>query len=729
MNSDISNTPFDIELAARWQAIYEATPIAITFWDETATMIDCNEACWKMFGYKSAEDLVKNWHKSAPKFQPDGTPSMEKVAETFDKTLKEGHFRHEFLQYTTTGEPVPLDVTHIYVKFKDSYMFVAYLQDLRPLRKADEKIRQTEQELKRIEIAEEESRAKTRFLARMSHEIRTPMNAVLGISEIQLQKSGHPLETEEAFLRIYNSSKLLLTIINDILDLSKVEAGKMDIVPVVYEMASLIVDTVQLNLMHIGSKKIDFELNIDENLPAYLIGDALRIKQILNNLLSNAFKYTHVGKVALSFGKEEETDGNIMLVISVKDTGQGMCKKQIDALFGIEFTRFNIQSNHAIEGSGLGMYIAHQLISLMGGNINVESTVGEGSTFTVYIPQKPLSNLMLGKKTAENLQNLELTQKALKRMKTLAATPMPYGKVLVVDDVDSNLYVAKGLMRPYKLHIETAQSGQEAISIIKSGKEYDIIFLDHMMPDMDGIETARVLRGMGYDRPIVAFTANALKGQMQMFLDNGFSGFISKPIDVNHLDSYLKRFILDKYGNTNHNTATDNLSDELTESFLRDARKAIDVLKPIAEKKSFNGNNLKDYITQTHAMKSALANVKEQELSEVASTLEQAGRQQNLEVIREETDYFLDRLWSIMDRYITDETEETIDEDPSFLHEQLQALQKACINYDIETANHILTELKTKRRSNKTKVLLGEIGAFLLHGDFEEAAVLAGRGE
>jgi len=407
-------------------------------------------------------------------------------------------------------------------------------------------------ETQRREVAEEESRAKTRFLAHMSHEIRTPMNAVLGIAEIQLQRGSPAPQTEEAFLQIYNSANLLRVIINDVLDLSKIESGKMEIIPATYETATLIGDIVQFNLMHFDSKKLAFTLNVDENLPACFIGDELRIKQVLNNLLSNAFKYTDEGEVNLSFEMESipETDtetGDTMLVIRVSDTGQGMTTEEIDSLFTREFTRFNMQGNRAIEGSGLGMSIAYSFITMMQGEIKVESILGEGSTFTVRMPQATKDDRVLGKEVADSLNRLEITQKLVKKPDHFTLDPMPYGRVLVVDDVDINLYVAEGILTTYEIVVEMVESGQGAVDKIKSGKEYDIIFMDHMMPDMNGVEATKIIREMGYTHPIVALTANALKDAAKMFMDNGFSGFISKPIDMEKLNVYLERFIRDKH--------------------------------------------------------------------------------------------------------------------------------------------------------------------------------------
>jgi len=286
---------------------------------------------------------------------------------------------------------------------------------------------------------------------------------------------------------------------------------------------------------------------VDETMPAYMLGDEIRIKQILNNVLSNAFKYTDKGSVSMYVHTEidDRNPDRAILVITVSDTGQGMDKEQVDKLFEV-YSRFNLEANRLTEGTGLGMSITRNLINLMEGSISVESEPGKGSIFTIRLPQGIEDSKQIGRKTAENLSKLHTT--GLTQMKRVQITrePMPYGKVLIVDDVDMNIYVAKGLMTPYELQIDSAESGFAAIEMIEKGNEYDIVFMDHMMPQMDGIETTKRLRDMGYTRPIVALTANAVVGQSNLFLNNGFDDFISKPIDIRNLNVVLNRMIRDK---------------------------------------------------------------------------------------------------------------------------------------------------------------------------------------
>ena len=394
-------------------------------------------------------------------------------------------------------------------------------------------------------VVEENSLAKSRFLARISHEIRTPLTAVLGIAEIQLQNPGLPLSIEEAFAKIHNAAGMLMSLVNDILDLSRIEAGKMVIVNSAYDVEDLIIDVVQLHLVYLGSKKVDFKVTADEGLPTTLVGDNLRIRQVIYNLLSNAFKYTEAGYVELSLSRDDYPgNGETMyFVIRISDSGYGMSAEQVQSLHK-EYVRFLEHKDRDTVGSGLGMPIVYSLLQLLDASIDIESSVGEGTTITVHIPQGIGSKTTLGPEAA-NLTNLNNLASSIIKKTKLEPEPMPYGKVLVVDDVDTNLYVARGLLMFYDLQIDTCENGLEAIKKVKSGKEYDVIFMDHMMPEMNGLEATQALRSMGYTKPIVALTANALIGQAEMFLQSGFDSFLSKPIQTVHLNATLLKYVRD----------------------------------------------------------------------------------------------------------------------------------------------------------------------------------------
>jgi len=597
------------------------------------------------------------------------------------------------------------------------------------------------------EKAEQSSRYKSQFLSLMSHEVRTPMNAILGITEIQLQDETMPPGMREAMDKIFNSGYLLLGIINDILDLSKIEAGKLELSPAGYDVPSLINDTVNLNIMQYEHKPISFNLYIDENIPLALFGDELRIKQVLNNLLSNAFKYTDKGEVSLSISAEYARQGEepqVTLVFRVTDTGQGMTDEQLDKLFD-EYTRFNTEANRTTTGTGLGMSITRQLVKMMGGDISVESELGKGSTFTVHLPQGIIGPGVLGRELAENVRQLNIGSVAhINNAPQFVREYMPYGKVLIVDDVETNLYVARGLLAPYGLSIETATSGFEAIEKIKGGSTFDIIFLDHFMPKMDGIEAVKTIRSLGYKNPIIALTANALAGQAEMFIKNGFDGFISKPIDIRQLNASLNKLIRDKHPpevvEASRKQAAKikaKFSAEKTQQasgpglaafFVRDAEKAIVNLKTIISYGFRRADDFRQYVINTHSMKSALANIGETGLSAIALKLELAGRAENTSVIESETPAFLKALSEVIEKNRPkedDERGEATDWDVVYLGQKLTDLQAACAVYDKGTAKAISVELKQKTWPHEIKKLLNTISEYLLHSDFEEAAKLA----
>jgi len=590
------------------------------------------------------------------------------------------------------------------------------------------------------------NKAKSDFLAKMSHEIRTPMNAILGITEIQLQKEKLPDDIEEALEKINNSGYLLLSIINNILDMSKIESGKLEISPVNYDVPSLINDTVNINVILFNNKEIDFVLNVDENLPSRLLGDELRIKQIINNLLSNAFKYTEKGEISMSLSAEykQEEPSQVTLVLRIADTGQGMTPEQLDKLFD-EFARFNIEVNREVEGAGLGMSITKHLVSVMNGQIDVQSEPGKGTVFTVRIPQKIENTAVLGEEMAKNLKNFRnVNMSQIKHNKTqLVREYMPYGRILIVDDIETNLYVAKGLMSPYGLSIETANSGFEMIEKIKSGAVFDIIFLDHFMPQMDGIEAAKIIREMGYTRPIIALTANAIIGQAEIFLANGFDGFISKPIDIRQLNDTLNKLVRDKYppdvveaarkqaAMIKDRSAKDMSPEsdlELRGIFVRDAESAHARLKAILTNSLRRSDDVRQYIIDVHSMKSALLNVGEKDLSAVALKLEMAGRENNTKVMLDETPAFLDALHETIEKLRPgDDTPlpEDFKNDLVLLTEKMTALIAACEEYDEAAASSVLDELKQAKWSRGIKDRINQIGIHLLHSEFEEAATIA----
>ena len=591
--------------------------------------------------------------------------------------------------------------------------------------------------------------AKSTFLSTISHELRTPLNAILGITDILMYKGTLPAEVNNSLGIIHSSGDLLLGIINDILDLSKIDAGKLELTNNMYELASLISDTLQLNLMYIGSKAIELKVCVDENLPSHLIGDQLRIKQILNNLLSNAIKYTNAGTVKLIIGAASGHNAdNPVLSIVVSDTGQGMTKEQLDILFE-KYTRFNQILNRNIAGTGLGMPITQNLIQLMGGEISVKSKPGKGSVFTLRLPQASCGTDCIGKETAEMLKQFRVfNRRRLKRIQ-INREPMPYGKVLIVDDVESNIYVANGLMAPYELNIDSVNSGKEAIDLIKAGYVYDIIFMDFMMPDLDGIETTRLIRDLGYTNPIVALTANVFSDQENAYYRNWFDSFITKPIDIRQLNMVLNKLVRDKHPQEAAEIAKHraecrvNIGDTmkkiteadpvLTEVFLIDARKFLAAMNDLLKQDlTPDSEELRLFTVHIHGMKSALSNIGKMSLSAAALRLESLSREGNAKAVNIEAPVFLADLRDFISEITLTQTRasempDEEKEDSSFLSEQLKIIYSACDEYDDLLIEEALKVLKTKMWHANTNKLLDDISNQLLLSGFDEIRILVSK--
>ena len=398
--------------------------------------------------------------------------------------------------------------------------------------------------------AETASASKTRFLANMSHEMRTPLNAIIGLSELELGSAKLQGDSFTNVEKIYTAGMTLLGIINDLLDISKIESGKLLMIPVVYDVPSMINDTVNLNVVRIGSKPVQFRLYVDKDMPSKLKGDELRIKQVFNNLLSNAFKYTDSGFVDWHISSVREGE-RFKVVSTIRDTGIGIHKDDQEKLFK-DYYQANLKANYYLEGTGLGLSITKNLVKLMGGTIKFESEYRKGSSFTVEFYQEPVNEEKIGEEAAEHLSRFRFSAQRRSRNQRLLRADMSYATVLVVDDVVSNLDVARGMLKPYKIGVECVTSGKEAINRILNGKiHYDAIFMDHMMPGMDGIQATRIIReeiNNEYAKkvPIIALTANALLGNDALFLENGFQAYLSKPIDIIRLDQILNQWVRDK---------------------------------------------------------------------------------------------------------------------------------------------------------------------------------------
>lgn len=392
-----------------------------------------------------------------------------------------------------------------------------------------------------IEIADAANRSKSIFLANMSHEIRTPINAVLGFDEMILRESNED-NIKEYASNIKNSGQTLLALVNEILDFSKIESGKLEIVPVDYNIAILISDMLDTIEFRATEKNLEIRYNIDSEIPSVLHGDDIRIREIFTNLLTNAVKYTEKGSITLSVYRVSSNDSTVRLRISVEDTGIGIKEEDKEHLWK-SFQRLDEQHNRGIEGTGLGLAITHKYVELMGGCLRLNTKYGQGSEFWFDIDQGIVDPEPIGefKREAQNLnRKVDIYREGFEA---------PEANILVVDDVKVNLVVIKGLLKNAGMQIDTAESGAEAIEKMR-GKRYDIVFLDHMMPEMDGMETlSRIKEDPDIDSastPIVALTANAISGVEKMYREHGFTDYLSKPVDPSLLEKILLKYLPDE---------------------------------------------------------------------------------------------------------------------------------------------------------------------------------------
>ncbi|MDR2639480.1 MAG: DUF559 domain-containing protein, partial [Helicobacteraceae bacterium] len=388
------------------------------------------------------------------------------------------------------------------------------------------------------------SEAKSHFLANMSHDMRTPLNAIIGLSKLALTSDEGAID-RKSVRGIHNAGLTLLSLVNDLLDISKIEAGRYELAPVIYETPSLIGDTVAMNVVRLAGKPIAFQLKLDETLPARLRGDDLRVRQIFNNLLSNAFKYTERGEVEWTLSWRQEGDF-VWLISSVRDTGVGIRPESLKKIFS-DYNQIDADAIRKSESTGLGLPIACNLAKLMDGELTVASEYGKGSVFSVRLRQGFVDAEAIGPELARQLRQFQYFAAEKPDDARVAHRDLSHAAALVIDDVESNLEVAAGMLRRYRMRVDCVTSGKQAIDKIRLGERYDLIFMDHMMPVMDGIEALRGIRAVGteYARsvPVIALTANAIAGNEQRFLENGFQAFLPKPLDMWQLDAVLQRFI------------------------------------------------------------------------------------------------------------------------------------------------------------------------------------------
>ncbi|MGN0248174.1 MAG: ATP-binding protein [Lachnospiraceae bacterium] len=506
---------FSITVGNLSQYIYESANTAILIFDEYFRLVLANPYGQELLGIKKIEN-----QKLMQLFQ--GTEA--EFGRIKDGILRDNKGVAELVSvHGAISCSLNFSVARDF--HDDPYCIVCFVYDLT-------------KEKNMLEEVVRANEAKSQFLANMSHEIRTPINGILGMDSVLL-KECHDENLREYAKNIQSAGQSLLSIINDILDISKIESGKMEILTIRYQLFSVLNDCYNLTKIKLQNKPVSFIMQINEKLPSWLYGDEVRIRQIINNFLSNAVKYTKEGNITFELDFEEKTDEQILLVITVRDTGIGIKEEDLGKLFE-SFTRIEEKRNRNIEGTGLGLNLTKNLVNLMGGEVFAESTYGKGSCFTAKIPQKIADAKPMGDFGKRYQQYLSTSDDD--KLSFLA----PDAKILVVDDVTMNLKVVEGLLKATKIQIDTAVSGSECLECVKT-TPYQMIFLDHMMPEMDGLETLEHMKNLADNpnaqTPVIMLTANAIVGAKEEYIEAGFTDYLTKPIRETELLEMILKYL------------------------------------------------------------------------------------------------------------------------------------------------------------------------------------------
>lgn len=609
--------------------------------------------------------------------------------------------------------------------------------------------------LKLVEMKKEEAEhmanVKSAFLANMSHEIRTPINAVLGMNELILREANQKDVLDYAY-NIELAGKALLSIVNDILDISKIESGKTELVSGEYNVAASIYNFIEMSRARAEKKGILLKVDIAENLPSKMYGDEMRLKQIYTNILNNAIKYTEKGEITLTLTGEEIGDDKIFTKATISDTGIGIREEDLDKIFDA-FQRVDEEKNQKIEGTGLGMSITKQLVELMGGKIYVESEYGKGSTFHVELVQGIVDRTPIGRIDQAVEQNREIEKH--KRAVLLA----PEAKLLVVDDNQMNLNVMKGLLKRTEMQVDLVLSGKEALEAVTK-TSYDVILMDHMMPEMDGVEALHRLRKLKENQnpqaKVIVLTANAAIGSREEYLKMGFDDYLSKPIEAMNLENMIKKYLPKELVHEIEEVVeeTQNLEEiEFLEEKLRpfgihlkqgliyvegELEQYVDMVKLFlrqseARKEKMRGflkeGNTEEYTIEVHALKSNGKMIGSRKMSELAYEMEIQGRNGKLEYLRqnqakleegwEELEQGLRILMEEQQKTVMEETVETMT--PEEVQVRVERLRNAIEEMDVEAAQEELETLLCGEMEQSQKERFMQIRNCLEEFSYQEA--------
>ena len=601
--------------------------------------------------------------------------------------------------------------------------------------------------MKRLVLqTEDANRAKTNFVSNMSHEIRTPMNSIVGITEILLRSQHSPKE-QEYLLNIQSSGRVLLTIINDVLDCSKMEAGKMQLFDEPYDTCSLFHDLRISMENRIGHSGLELIYDIDQDIPCKLKGDMGRIRQVIINLVNNAIKYTEKGSVRFSVHVRQRNTDKVMLYYEVADTGIGIRKEDQKILFDA-FQRVEMDRNRYVEGTGLGLTISQNLVNMMGGVIEVESEYGKGSRFFFTIEQTIIDPTPVSA-VNYNGQKDNVTEKEAECLFIA-----PEAHILLVDDNELNLVVAKELLKPLRMQIDTAENGLQAVKMGR-GSQYDLVLMDHMMPVMDGIEAAKAIRALPEDKyqnlPIIALTANAMVDARKEFLNAGMNGFVAKPIDFTRICNQLKLWLpKDLVRDVPKEEAKKLLTDDLSDSEIQPEdpqmgfsieegvnhcgskaalMKTIRIFYRTIDSKAnkieqcLKEGLISDYVIEVHALKSSALLIGAVPLSEAAKELESYGKQGKTEVLEEKTPEVLAMyrdFKNILKPYADkEEAAKQVASDGEWI-QALQQIHQCIEQFDLDGVDRIMEKLEEYQTPECLRESMDQLRVYVADVSMEE---------
>ena len=627
---------------------------------------------------------------------------------------------------------------NIFRLIEESHQKAAHLAHMESL-----EIQKAEMEKEKAEAA---SKAKSTFLSSMSHEIRTPMNTIVGMTEVLLREE-HSKETREYLNNIKVSGESLLTIINDILDFSKIESGKMDIVENTYNPIAMLNDLKMMFENRVLDKPIELIYQIDNNIPEMLFGDEHRLRQIIINLVNNAIKFTDEGYVKLSVESKQIDETKVELFFKVEDTGIGIREEELPKLFG-SFEQLDVKKNYEKEGTGLGLAISKQLVTLMDGTIGVDSRYGKGSTFYFSVPQ------MIATKVADSAENSKGYDNRIEASKMNFT--LSNAHILLVDDNEMNIKVTTALLKPFKLNIDTASNGKEAVDMVKNNR-YDLVFMDHMMPIMDGVEATKVIRkleGEYYSKlPIIALTANVMQDARELFAKEKMNDFVAKPIQIEEITDcllkWLPKELIEIKSEADMEVNNRDLQDDAEElpviegidvvegikncgskevffELVKDFYKLIDS-KSLKIEECLKEDRIREYTIEVHALKSTARMVGAMQLSELAYELEKLGNENAKEEIESRTPELLQiyrKYKVLLKEYGESKSEETTKVSHMQMKATLMRVHDAVESFDMDEADKAMEELVTYEFSEDMKEMVEKLGVYVADVAMEEVIKL-----